>query len=113
MVDNVIDNAVKHNEPGGWIQVSTEAEGSLARVVVTNGGTVLSEDDVGVLTQPFRRPGAERTRSDKGTGLGLSIVESIAAVHGGTLGLSARADGGLRVTIALSLAVAAPSGVYT
>jgi signal transduction histidine kinase len=110
MVDNVIGNAVKHNEPGGWIRVSTEAAGSLARVVVENGGQVLGEDDVAVLTQPFRRPGAERTGSDKGTGLGLSIVESIAAVHGGTLGLSARAGGGLRVVIALPLAVAAPAG---
>jgi signal transduction histidine kinase len=110
MVDNVIGNAVKHNEPGGWIRVSTETGGSLARVVVENGGRVLGEDDVAVLTQPFRRPGAERTGSDKGTGLGLSIVESIAAAHGGTLGLSARAGGGLRVVIALPLAVAAPAG---
>jgi signal transduction histidine kinase len=110
MVDNVIGNAVKHNEPGGWIRVSTETGASLARVVVENGGRVLGEDDVAVLTQPFRRPGAERTGSDKGTGLGLSIVESIAAAHGGTLGLSARAGGGLRVVIALPLAVAAPAG---
>jgi hypothetical protein len=109
MVDNVIGNAVKHNEPGGWIRVSTEA-GLMARVVVENGGRVLGEEDVAVLTQPFRRPGAERTGSGKGTGLGLSIVESIAAVHGGTLGLSARAGGGLRVVIALPLAVAAPAG---
>jgi signal transduction histidine kinase len=109
MVDNVIGNAVKHNEPGGWIRVSTEA-GLMARVVVENGGRVLGEEDVAVLTQPFRRPGAERTGSGKGTGLGLSIVESIAAVHGGTVGLSARAGGGLRVVIALPLAVAAPAG---
>ena len=75
-----------------------------------NGGPVLSPADVSVLAQPFRRPGAERTGSDKGTGLGLCIVESIASAHGGTLDLSARAGGGLRVTIALPLAVAAPAG---
>jgi hypothetical protein len=107
MVENVIDNAVRHNEPGGWIGVSTEADGPLARVVVENGGAVLSAEDVGQLTQPFRRPGTERTGSDRGTGLGLSIVESIATVHGGTLGLSARDGGGLRVVIALPLAAAA------
>ena len=110
MVGNVIDNAVRHNEPGGWIRVSTHAGGSLARIVVENGGPVLTEEDVGVLTQPFRRPGAERTGSDQGTGLGLSIVESIASVHGGALDLSARDGGGLRVSISLPLAVAAPAG---
>jgi signal transduction histidine kinase len=110
MVGNVIDNAVRHNEPGGWIRVSTEAGGSLARIVVENGGPVLGQEDVGSLVQPFRRPGPERTGSDNGTGLGLSIVESIASVHGGTLDLSARDGGGLLVTIALPLAVAAPAG---
>jgi signal transduction histidine kinase len=111
MVENVIDNAVRHNKPGGWVRVSTEADGSLARMVVQNGGTVLTHQDAGQLAQPFRRPGAERTGSDKSTGLGLSIVKSIAEAHGGRLDLHARPDGGLRVSIALPLAVAtAPGG---
>jgi signal transduction histidine kinase len=105
MVENVIDNAVRHNEPGGWIRASTEARESLARLVVENGGAVLSEADVSGLAQPFRRPGADRTGSGKGTGLGLSIVESIAKAHDGTLELSPRPDGGLRVIITLPLAV--------
>jgi signal transduction histidine kinase len=96
MVENVIDNAVRHNDAGGWVRVSTEAGGSLARIVVENGGTVLTQEDVGQLTQPFRRPGAERTGSDKSTGLGLSIVKSIAEAHGDRLNLHARPDGGLR-----------------
>jgi signal transduction histidine kinase len=106
----VIDNAVGHNEPGGWISVRTETGGPYARVVVENGGPVLSEDDVASLAQPFGRAGAERTGSGSGTGLGLSIVESIAGAHGGTLGLSALAGGGLRVTITLPLGVTAPAG---
>jgi signal transduction histidine kinase len=111
MIENVIDNAVRHNEPGGWIRVSTEAGGSLASVVVENGGTVLTEEDAGQLTQPFRRSGAERTGSDTSTGLGLSIVKSIAEVHGGRLDLHARPGGGLKVIITLPLAAAtAPGG---
>jgi signal transduction histidine kinase len=104
MVENVIDNAVTHNEAGGWIRVTTEVERPLARIVVENGGAVLAEDDVDQLARPFRRLGAERTGSDKGTGLGLSIVAAITEVHGGTLDLYARSDGGLRVVIALPLA---------
>jgi signal transduction histidine kinase len=110
MIGNVIDNAVRHNEPGGWIRVSTGADGPLARIDVANGGPVLSQDDVGALAQPFRRPGADRTGSGKGTGLGLSIVASIASVHGGSLGLSALPGGGLQVTIELPLAMATAAG---
>jgi signal transduction histidine kinase len=69
------------------------------------------------LAQPFRRLGADRRGaarigSDDGAGLGLSIVAAVAAAHGGTLDLSARAEGGLRVGISLPLASAgATAGV--
>ncbi len=106
MVDNVLDNAIGHNRDGGWISVTTGADGHLARLVVETGGDVLDADQVSQLAQPFRRLGADRTGSDHGSGLGLSIVEAIAAAHGGTLGLRARPEGGLRVSIALPLAPA-------
>ena len=97
MVENVIDNAVNHNQPGGWVRVKTAVDGPVARIVVENGGPVLAQDEVEQLARPFRRLGAERTGSDRGSGLGLSIVASIAEAHGGTLDLQARTDGGLRV----------------
>ncbi len=97
LVENVIDNAVKHNEHGGWIRVETTVDGPVVRLTVENGGAVLAQDDVGQLARPFRRLGADRTGSARGTGLGLSIVRSIASAHGGSLELSAGQDGGLRV----------------
>ncbi|MFG2001550.1 sensor histidine kinase [Spirillospora sp. NPDC048911] len=103
LVENVIDNAVTHNRPGGWIRVRTAARGAGALLVVENGGPVLAQDDLAELTQPFRRLGADRTGSDRGSGLGLSIVDAIAEVHGGTLDLHALPDGGLRVTVTLPL----------
>jgi signal transduction histidine kinase len=101
LVDNVIDNAIKHNQPGGWIDVASWAGPDGARIMVENGGSVLDQAQVAELTQPFRRLGADRTGSDRGSGLGLSIVAAIAAAHRGTVELSARADGGLRVTVDL------------
>ena len=105
MVENVIDNAIGHNQPGGWVRVTTAVEDKRAQLVVENGGPVLDPDQVKQLTQPFRRIGAERTGSDNGAGLGLAIVSSIVEVHGGTLDLEALTDGGLRVAITLPLAV--------
>jgi signal transduction histidine kinase len=125
MVENVIDNAIAHNERGGWIRVETEVldrpdgdhapivdrdaalAGATVRVIVESGGPHLDESVVRELAQPFRRAGADRTGSHKGVGLGLSIVAAIAAAHGGVLELHARAEGGLRVTIELPCAGAA------
>ena len=113
MVENLIDNAISHNQPDGWISITTGVENQLARLVVENGGPILDPDEVKELTQPFRRIGAERTGQDKGAGLGLAIVASIAEVHDGTLDLQARNDGGLRVTITLPLAVRTAAGTPT
>jgi signal transduction histidine kinase len=104
MAENVIDNAVGHNQPGGWVRVSTALEDQRAQLVIENGGPVLDPDQVKQLTQPFRRIGVERTGSDRGAGLGLAIVSSIVEVHGGSVHLEALTDGGLRVAITLPLA---------
>lgn len=99
LVENVVDNAVRHNEDAGWISVATRNGGSTATLVVESGGRRLEEAEVRELAQPFRRLGAERTEG--GVGLGLSIVTAIAAAHGGRLDLAARPDGGLRVAVEL------------
>jgi signal transduction histidine kinase len=113
VVDNVIDNAIGHNQPGGWVRVDAAAHGRHAHLVVENGGPVIDPDQVGQLVEPFRRIGADRTGSDNGAGLGLAIVSSIVEVHGGALRLEALTDGGLRVAIALPLAVRTAAGALT
>ena len=105
MLDNVVDNAIVHNAPHGWIAVGTWAGPGTGRIVVENGGPVLDQCQVSELAQPFRRLGADRVSSDRGSGLGLSIVAAIATAHGGSLDLRARPDGGLTVAITLPLAV--------
>jgi signal transduction histidine kinase len=110
MVGNLIDNAISHNQPGGWVRVATMVEDKHAQVIIENSGSVLDPEEVEHLTQPFRRIGAERTGSDDGFGLGLAIVSSIAEVHRGRLDLEALTDGGLRVTITLPLSVPAAAG---
>jgi len=104
MAENVIDNAIGHNSAGGWISVTTGADGHYARLVIENGGDVIDQQQVAQLGQPFRRLGADRTGSDSGAGLGLSIVAAIASAHRGALDLHARPEGGLRVSVTLPLA---------
>ena len=104
MTANLIDNAVRHNHPGGWIRIQITRDGPVARMLVENGGPLLDPGTVTTLIQPFRRLGTDRTGSAGGTGLGLSIAAAVAAAHGGTLRLYARQDGGLQAVIDLPAA---------
>ncbi|WP_167350578.1 sensor histidine kinase [Streptomyces yangpuensis] len=103
MVTNLVQNAVVHNLPaGGTVTVHTGACGGMSVLRVENTGSVLPADLVATLTEPFRR-GTDRVRTDEhaGVGLGLAIVHSIVRAHDGTLDLSPRPAGGLRVTVRL------------
>jgi signal transduction histidine kinase len=114
MVDNIIENAVVHNQPHGWVAVATWLGRDTCRIVVENGGRVLDQAEVSQLAQPFRRLGGDRVGSDRGSGLGLSIVSAIAAAHAGSLDLLARPEGGLRVVITLPLVAGLlPTGAAT
>jgi len=93
LVANLVQNAVRHNVHGGWVAVSTEARDGRAAVVVANGGPAIEPPELGDLTTPFRRRGAQRTGSVRGSGLGLSIVDSVAHAHGGELRLAAPGEG--------------------
>jgi signal transduction histidine kinase len=101
LVDNVVDNAVTHNENGGWIEIVGSVNGPEATLVVETGGRLLDQREVDRLARPFERLGSERTGS---SGLGLSIVAAVAAAHGGRLALLARPAGGLRASITLPAA---------
>ena len=100
MVANLVDNAVRHNPEGGWIQVATGTRGGVAYLEVANGGPVLPADLVPQLFEPFRRAHGHDGSGD-GAGLGLSIVQSVAAAHTGTAVAHGRPAGGLEVTVLL------------
>ena len=102
MIENVIENAVCHNQAGGSIELTLAASGGQhARLIIDSSGPVLDQRAVTQLAQPFKRLSEDRTGSQNGHGLGLSIVAAIVAAHDGRLDLRARAEGGLRVQITL------------
>ena len=102
MIANVVENAVRHNMPGGSIGVTLVKLGDAqALLIIDTGGPQLDPQAVAELVKPFKRLTQDRTGSQNGHGLGLSIVAAVAAAHDGTLELQARAEGGLRVQITL------------
>jgi len=101
LVANLVENAVRHNQPGGRVEVDTGRAGPLSVVRVANTGPAIPPGQVATLFEPFRRLEPDRTGSDRGAGLGLSIVRSVATAHGGTATARALPDGGLEMTVTL------------
>lgn len=100
LVQNLVENGVRHNVPGGWVRVaSTTVDGS-AVLTVTNTGPDVPRYEIPGLFEPFRRLTDNRLVSP-GAGLGLSIVRAVASAHGGEVTAEPRPGGGLVVTVTL------------
>ena len=102
---NLVHNAIVHNLPEeGTVWVTTSVHPKSVVLSVENTGEKLTPQLVATLAEPFQR-GTNRIRTDHaGVGLGLAIVKSITQAHDGTLTLTPRAAGGLRVTVQLPAA---------
>jgi signal transduction histidine kinase len=98
MVWNLVDNAVRHNEPGGWIRISTGQCPGGAVLRIANSGAVVPSDAVPSLSEPFRRI---RKQPDGGVGLGLSIAQSVSIAHGAQLDVRSQPEGGLFISLIL------------
>jgi len=101
LVSNLVDNAIRHNHPGGWVEVVTDRGDQKASVTVRNSGDPVPPAEVDRLFEPFQRLAPQRTADGRSTGLGLAIVRSIVGAHGGTVMAAANAGGGLTVTVTL------------
>jgi two-component system sensor histidine kinase VanS len=105
LTTNLVHNAIVHNQPErGTVWVTTSVEPERVVLTVENTGEQLTPQMVSTLTEPFQR-GTGRIRTEHaGVGLGLAIVKSITEAHDGTLTLTPRAGGGLRVVVQLPAA---------
>ena len=99
LVANLLDNALRHNNPGGWITMVTGMQAEQATLSVRNSGSVIPDADLDRLFQPFQQLGDQRIRHNNGHGLGLAIVRAIANAHGATLSTRARPGGGLDIEV--------------
>ncbi|GAA4917448.1 hypothetical protein GCM10023334_019050 [Nonomuraea thailandensis] len=101
LVQNLVENAVRHNHPKGEVWVTTRGRADRVELVVANTGLQVPPYEIETIFEPFRRLHGDRLRSDRGSGLGLSIVRVIAEAHDGTVVARPRDEGGLTITVEL------------
>jgi signal transduction histidine kinase len=100
LIGNLVENAIRHNVPNGWLRVTTGQTTERAWLHVSNGGAVIPAADVDALFEPFRRGGRLRTAT-RGARLGLAHVRLIVDAHHGRLQAAAPPFGGLAIRIEL------------
>jgi signal transduction histidine kinase len=100
LIANLVDNAIRHNVDNGQVDIAIATRAGSAVLRVVNTGPVVPSEDIERLFEPFRKAGADRTRSTDGNGLGLSIVRAVADAHGATIVVEPRSGGGLRLEVA-------------
>ena len=111
MIANLIDNAIRHNTPGGHVEITTGTRDRQAFVSIANSGPKVGPEEVQRLFEPFERLGGARTRHDNGHGLGLAIVQAIADAHGAEVTAQARPEGGLAIEVSFPAAIGAGSAL--
>jgi len=95
---NLIDNALKY---GKSAKILVNDDANRLQVCIQDQGPGIPEAELERVFEPFYRVEASRGRDSGGTGLGLSIARDIAQLHGGTLMLRNRSEGGLEAILTL------------
>ncbi|MET8827953.1 HAMP domain-containing sensor histidine kinase [Streptomyces sp. NPDC004610] len=108
LVGNLVGNAQRYTDPGGWIRVTTALDDGCARVRVVNSGPVVPGDAIPLLYQPFQRLGPRAARA-RGHGLGLSIVAAVADAHRARITTEPGPEGGLDITVTFPRAEGPPT----
>lgn len=91
---NLVDNAIKYNNHGGYVEIAARRAGEFVRVSVEDNGIGMLQEDVPRVTERFFRVDKSRSRAQGGTGLGLSIVKHILGAHGATLDIESTPGAG-------------------
>jgi len=103
MASNLVSNAVKFTEPGGWVRIELQQADDHARLEVSDNGVGIPADEQGNLFTRFFRSSTATDNAIPGSGLGLTIVESIVKSHDGTISVVSAPGRGTSFVVHLPL----------
>lgn len=94
VLNNLIENAIRYNKPGGEVRVSYSSNDGYARISISDTGIGIAPEHLPRIFERFYRVDMERSRETGGTGLGLAIVKHIIEAHGGTIDVASEVGKG-------------------
>ncbi|SFU98437.1 sensor histidine kinase [Alicyclobacillus macrosporangiidus] len=100
---NLVDNAIRHTQPGGRVRMEVAASPHHARVRVSDTGSGIPPEDIPYIWERFYKADKARTRGTSGTGLGLAITRHIVLEHKGDVVVESRLGSGTTFTVSLPL----------
>jgi signal transduction histidine kinase len=101
VVQNLVENALRHTPSGGEVRVILNNNGDGVHMVVADTGTGIGAQDLPHIFEHFYRADESRARSSGGTGMGLAIVKSLVEAHGGRVSVESAPGAGTIFTITL------------
>ena len=96
---NLIDNAIKYNQPGGRVEVNTSNRGDRVILTVADTGIGIEPEHQTRIFERFYRSDKSRSKATGGTGLGLSIVKHAAEYHDATISLDSTPGQGTTISV--------------
>lgn len=99
LLDNLVQNAIRYNVPGGKVEVKVLKEDGRTMLVVSDTGIGIPEGDKDRIFERFYRVDKSRSRETGGTGLGLAIVKHIVELHEGEIVLDSEIGKGTAIQI--------------
>ncbi len=104
MVENLLDNAIRHTPEGGVITVKLGVDGQWLQLDISDTGQGIGPTELGRIFDRYERGEAGEHRAPGGTGLGLAIVKRIVELHEGTISVHSEVGVGTRFLVRLPLA---------
>lgn len=99
VLDNLIDNALRHTARDGLIRLQARRHGERVIISVEDNGEGIAYGQQGRIFEPFVQVG----RKKGGAGLGLALCKEIVQLHGGRMGVYSRPGQGTQFYMALAV----------
>ena len=99
MIYNICENAIKYNKPGGKVDVWVGSTLKGVKVIVTDTGIGIPDDQQERIFERFYRVDKSHSKETGGTGLGLSIVKHGAILHNASIHVDSSLGKGTRMEL--------------